>query len=1492
MAVSDGRRTIVDLTNDSESDHDGNDRALPPSLAGARVVTPRKSVSLPVGSRSPPSAHPHPHRVPLPVSALRNGALAAEAQSTEDLSRRPNGDLTTGGDQTSAPSPNYGLTSADLSNGLHMNHGSGRATKRLKIASLTTEQPGYTSPWTFRPEHGALRNHNFNHEPENRGRQELQAGLSTYEAATPTTNRNLVQKTAPVPSVQYMNEALKSASTTIPFLDEVARGKPRLLQISRMAHEGPTSQTPTVPHVQPVEGRIATNAYRHIPSNSTPKHPGAVPLRRSEDAVTPAPSGAHNSIPSTFSPLAQTSRARTLQIANKPKLQEPAPTISRKTFPGPRTLLEDDDQDSVMSEIAADSMISRHGPAIVKTDSIVSSRSSSFTQQTPSNGLFSSETPKQSQGRRKVGNRFSEDQEHYIIFLKEVKKLQWSVLTAEFNKDYPGWKYPTLQNHYSTVLNKRDRSLDPVTLNLPARYTNEATIDWPKVHANLPAASTRVPRSESAHHVRQSIEDDNFTRMRSRRAAPVDYTWPRRARTLTTSDLDETSHAAAAMSEEEDSVMGAETPYEDLTPTPGQPIVPNENPLSMDVDAVAASLTLHMRRSTSQSQPGRLPYLAASQRHSVKQPPDEWDLDKALSHEWQGTILHVDFSSTEIKAVHKAINKILGTQVLATSSINRRKLRDITRSITDPQCLRIVDQLRRDLPTRDKHSIQAFLQDVRLGKDIGVPHIYRVAAARPNDTMSTSQKQSTRSLLRQRELGRQSCRGWQSASKPISYKVKNRYMDTLGPVASWTGASSDIHAVAWSPDGESFAAAAVAVDDVDSMQYNRPNNLLFGNTSHYTIHELGEHFKQRQKTEKGANSTHAMFVSQDPKVYNTVCAVAFSASGRLMYSAGYDETVCIWHTDSKYTDSNSQQPSLGAKVNVKAQLDMLTVNPIYNGVLAVAAKVTEDKAIRLLTIHDEDNPSQFSKINFHSTKAVSRSDLKLLPTALRFEPNFGEHLLAGFGANVHDKGFDTTGDLCLWDIRSQEQLHIHGSNKNVFDIEFNPNRQHMPLFAAGCVAGANVNRGVRSLIRLYDLNGPNKYSCPLEIECKALDMNDVVWCPYDEYLIAAGCTDGKSYVWDLRWPNDPIHVLSHSRSLMPLQDGIKHEVTDTGVRFLSWGENATRLYSGSSDGVVKVWDVTRAADDTFVKDLVTFNSGIMTGAFSQDSSKLVLGEVNGSVNVLETGRDDCTMSDVERLRYISYQDEEEKDDSMVGPLESNSNSGIEEGRRLLQTMQLQTVAMGSLPVHQVVQGPSYVGPFDQSDDAPILRQQAFKFQLSLATRAGPQCDIPTCKDNHCKVTSEEIGDSGRSEDRIPDELRRAWTSTHKTPPMGLGKCSSCGRPARSSLSEDSVDVTVLCERCCFACFRCGVANSVPPATTTFICKSCAGIWDIGAVGYENIKQPIASDRNLRVPLLESYGEEVYLERIEDRDTTFGDEMGALTDHYFSLAIDRPESPPL
>ncbi|KAH7392814.1 hypothetical protein BKA66DRAFT_606770 [Pyrenochaeta sp. MPI-SDFR-AT-0127] len=1438
MALSSQRLSVVDLTNDDDCDDgDGLLSPVPGALGPTGIAVPLPAntgySSVSGTTTRPTTAHvplpgrgPRTQPLPLCVSTLGHPASAIEASPKG--SQRPWTTVASGNTGCEREVSRYynpipGSTHRDT----HASSNFDRAVKRLKVS--VPEEPfpvpqglGYTAR--------ALPEAMFTKEQ------------STHDGGHPRPNAENAQtkpvahvshsmsmgreqgKTNRTPSVLYMNSVLKTNGGALPFLDDMGSRKPRALEIGRVSQD--------VDITEPISVHASRSEY-----------------------------------------------------------------FARATK-SPR----DDEKDSLMSDIS--SQLEQEGrkpsgPIVANTASLA-----------PASRPVQSSQPEFR--RKKFANHFTEEQDHYLIFLKEVKQNGWKQITKDFNAEFPHREYHTLQSRYSTSLNKRDRSQDPAILTLPQRFAAEAMIDWPNVHANHPGPREKVviqgplqdARSVRPLHfpdhlasrpfpILQTTDQDYSSgadsvprRQRFPRAKRVNYTWPRNRRRVDRTDSEEADSDVASVfgnQTDTDAQTSSGTPTEEAALVLDAAMDVDHVPTDTSHDASDAKLALQAPKVLTASTQN-LPYLTDSQRLMILDVTPEWSWDQSFSRQWQGSVLHVDFSPTEMVIVEKAVASVSGSLRKSRHNTLRRQLRNALKNFTDSKILQLVSDIRRRLPCRDRISIAAFLHDAKTGKIADVPQIKRLAAARSQTSMRANQRMSTTTILRQREFGCHSRRGWSTASKPLTYQVKNKYMDTMGPSFTWTGASSDVHAVAWAPNGEYFAAAAVAVDDPHSMQYNRPNNLLYGNASGGVIHELGEHNTKREKTETGANSSHAMFVSQDPKLYTTVSSVAFSTSGKLMFSAGYDGTVCAWHTGTEFT-----QPVLGAKINFKAKIDMMTVNHNYPGVLATAAKIPESKAVRLLTVNEEE-PSDFGKHSFHSSKAVSRSDLKILPTALQFEPRFGGLLLAGFGANVRDTGFDMTGDLCLWDVETQTQMHIHGSNRNVFDVEFNPNRSHMPLFAVGCVAGGNVNRGTRSVLRLYD-EKVDKFWCPLEIECKALDINDLVWCPYDEYLIAAGCTDGRAYVWDIRRPTDPIRVLSHGQSIMPLQDGVPWEVTDTGVRFLSWGENATRLYSGSSDGIVKVWDVTRAKENSFVRDLITADSGIMSGAFSPDMSKLVIGEVNGSVNVLEVGRDDYSTKDAEKLRYIPYDDGNERT-----IIENNlqADSGIAEANNLLQSGQIELAALGGLPIRQAVQGQQYRGPFDQKVDAPFLREQALKFQLSMAVTPGPQCNVAACN-VMVKVTSEEIGDSGRSVDRIPDELRRQWKAGDS--PLGAvpgkSRCTHCGRLARpSSFDTSDPNPPILCERCSFACFRCGSVNPLAPATTLLICNSCAGVWDVGSLGYYCIQEPRFAGAILDVPLPKQSGKEAYMARLEDVNTSFGDEMNALTDYYLSLAIDRPVSPPL
>ncbi|KAJ4348732.1 uncharacterized protein N0V89_010110 [Didymosphaeria variabile] len=1113
----------------------------------------------------------------------------------------------------------------------------------------------------------------------------------------------------------------------------------------------------------------------------------------------------------------------------------------------------------------------------------------------------------------------SEAEAHLLIFLKEVKKLKWTEITARFQEHYPDRAYSTLQTNYSQKINRRDRSHDPSTLILPSMYASEAHIDWAKIHSN--------PRNDHAGRKREvislqeepqhrawsavvgSLQDQSSGaesashHTRPRRAVPKkNYTWPKRNALVADDDDFDT------LGPTEEKLNVSETP-ETTVPAPEKAIAIDNESVSIDFDGDDAFSALSLHKGEASIE--QLPFLSSSQRSDLQNVPCGYEWDQLISRDWQGTLIHADFSPTELNLVESTMTHLLGPQRDLRLRSRRKRLGRMLRGLSEPKLLQLASALRSKLRSRDRRSIDAFLRDAKQDKiRCDAPRIERLAASRPTKSFSSDAKLSTSAMIRRRELGIQSHRGWSSATAPIPYHLKNKVQDSLGPVCSYTGAAGDVHAVAWSVDGECFAAGAICVSDDHSMQYNRSNNLLYGDVSRNTINELGKHYDPRPKTDTGPNSTHAMYVSQDPKLFKTVESVAFSPNGRYMFSGGWDHNVWVWKT--RYDGS---QPTDIVSLRHKAEVTHMAVNA--SGVLATGTKRNKGNTVKVLNLYDDDLTQSPDTTSFSSEKAAARPDLLIRPMALHFSPRYENLLLGGFGANARQDGRDMSGDICLWDINANKQLNIWGSGKNVYDLSFHPRERWM---AVATVAGQNTNRGMRSTVRLYTEQGnamDDRFSTLMELECRALDINDVVWCPGNNYLVAAGCTSGRAYVWDIRNPNHLLRELAHGNSLMPLEEGVDPEISDTGIRFLSWGDNATRLYSGSSDGVVKVWNVARSEEETFVKDLATFDSGVMSGAFSPDHSRLLLGEVNGSINVLEVGRDDCSLRDAERMKFIPYKDNDPDYETQYPPLASAAaDSGIAAAKELIETGQMTITPMGGLPVKQAVQGPLYAGPYDASVDAPFLREQALESQLKFSERPESPCSLCLGPGSDpMKITSEEIGDSGRSKDRIPDELRLQWeagTVNLKMPP-GKIPCSRCGRAAHPSdyVNYDGRPFSPVCVRCDFSCPRCDHYGQLPHKTDVFDCLMCGRTWELGALGFDLVKdgsptsyeallrsQGRAVDESHDIPKLDGYKKDLYLAKLEaesspgDDGGSFGDEMNALTDYYFSLAIDRPESPSL
>lgn len=146
------------------------------------------------------------------------------------------------------------------------------------------------------------------------------------------------------------------------------------------------------------------------------------------------------------------------------------------------------------------------------------------------------------------------------------------------------------------------------------------------------------------------------------------------------------------------------------------------------------------------------------------------------------------------------------------------------------------------------------------------------------------------------------------------------------------------------------------------------------------------------------------------------------------------------------------------------------------------------------------------------------------------------------------------------------------------------------------------------------------------------------------WYITSSSTAGSTLVWDIRNPNEIMTELRHEgkpfvhfhpflpsqltltpESKIPLGPDVDLELDDTGVTYAQWGPHNGRFYTGSSDGIVKEWDIT--AGNPFIRDIARVNTQIMSASFSPSWDELIVGECSGAATLFSTrGDEDATPS--------------------------------------------------------------------------------------------------------------------------------------------------------------------------------------------------------------------------------------------------------------------------
>lgn len=558
------------------------------------------------------------------------------------------------------------------------------------------------------------------------------------------------------------------------------------------------------------------------------------------------------------------------------------------------------------------------------------------------------------------------------------------------------------------------------------------------------------------------------------------------------------------------------------------------------------------------------------------------------------------------------------------------------------------------------------------------------------------------SLLRHREMGSSSVGRNVETHREIQIKMAEQ----VKPWRSWKGASGDVGAVAWAPDSIWFAVGAAAPANVEDLQYNRYCNLLVGDISANKIRELPDHRVTRPTPEtisNGPNSTRAVYEMCDPMVYQTVTSVAFSAMGDSMYTASYDRTVKIWDT-SNYECVNT--------ISHPEHVTSVEVSDHHPGLFATACKSIQ-KAVRVYHSQDPETPP----LQFSSSRGEAKPASQLFPECLRWGsiPFTSHLLLAGFQSwGEQDKNLNE-GQLCLWDVNTCQGIRVLPSSQSVFAATWHP---ILPFFATGGAPGTTITDRIntKSVVRSWDLRNTKRYA--MEYECSALDMQDITFHPLDSNIVTAGCTDGTSLIWDFRWPDKPIHRLCHGRALQELDHTRNRAEVDTGVMMSLWGLGGSLYYTGSSDGMIKEWNIRRHPEDVLVRNVAQLGAGVQSGAFSPDYTNLLVGDAEGGVHVLSSAPCGAPAENDEELAIELIR---HPDGSGKQIPQDDDNPGVESIIAANELLNSGQVILH--PEYGVGKGPMYTGPYARhareeiADGKPGKLHRAF-YKMQAFKRSG------------------------------------------------------------------------------------------------------------------------------------------------------------------------------
>ena len=595
-------------------------------------------------------------------------------------------------------------------------------------------------------------------------------------------------------------------------------------------------------------------------------------------------------------------------------------------------------------------------------------------------------------------------------------------------------------------------------------------------------------------------------------------------------------------------------------------------------------------------------------------------------------IFHVDFTLEEARKLQLAARRVLGSDKKHDGPVkDLAKL--LKRLKSEEDIAHLAKQLRTEY--RSPADIEGFLRDVFQKKArVHEPRILSIEKDVFDRRGEALRDSRLSSLLMAREVTGNRFRTTQM--RHLTNEFRKSLEDGLELRSEFTNCAGDISAVSWVSNSAYVAGTTVHMDS-HNQQYNKPGNLLLGSVAPALtkLKSYPDHRIPRPIIEKGENSTDDMRESQDPWLYTSVVSSDYDPIHDRSYTSGFDRSAKVWRVDK----SGSSMQCVGTWMH-EGFVNFVQASQLEHptGLVATAADVPA-VAVRIYTVDPEDT-SGSSYTSFSATKVPDAdgsfsNKWAYFPSTMKWgvEESVRHLLLVGFSPrSLTDDENDipedrlNTGELCLWDGITGQAVRIPGANtQNVFEVLWHPYR---PEFIAATSPAGDFDAGIRTQVRIFardkTLDQDVQFKFVKSFDCTALDINELTIMPNSPafFYLTAGCTDGKTYVWDSAQPETlrrrPIHVLAHGPPLEGIAVGDNED--DTGVKFTAWAASMDRFYTGSSDGVVKVWNIR--GKEAKGRVILEAPAQISHGAFSPDYSKLVIGDASGRVFILSVGEDE------------------------------------------------------------------------------------------------------------------------------------------------------------------------------------------------------------------------------------------------------------------------------